>query len=150
MPNQNYRATNSVIRASNLLCPNLVIDQGILMIGPKSFVNNKCLESVVMPSSLKSIAFGAFKNCSNLHEVILNEGLTEIQDEAFENCLKLTSIVIPSSVCKVGNRAFFNCPNLKVVIFEGSDTVIGDDVFERCEITSEEGSCFNDSIHMYS
>ncbi len=50
----------------------------------------------------------AFRDCSNLKEVIIEEGITEIAENAFFNCVNLEIIDIPSSVRKIGTNAIRN------------------------------------------
>lgn len=54
------------------------------------------------------IAREAFRDCSNLKEVIIEEGITEIAENAFFNCTNLENIQIPSSVKKIGTNAVKN------------------------------------------
>ena len=95
------------------------------------------LTSIEIPSSITSINFYAFKNCSSLTNVTFEEGsqLTTIRKSAFENCSSLTSIEIPSSVTSIDFYAFENCSSLTNVTFEeGSQlTTIGRYAFSGCE-----------------
>ncbi len=57
---------------------------------------------------VEGIAREAFRDCSNLKEVIIEEGITEIAENAFFNCVNLENIEIPSSVKKIGTNAVKN------------------------------------------
>lgn len=58
--------------------------------------------------TVAGIAREAFRDCSNLKEVIIEEGITEIAENAFFNCVNLENIEIPSTVKKIGTNAVKN------------------------------------------
>jgi len=60
-----------------------------------------------IPSSVSSIANGAFHGCSVVKTIAIPQSVTSIGDDAFRNC-SLTSITIPSSVTDIGQFAFHN------------------------------------------
>ena len=66
---------------------------------------NSILESVTLPSSVRTINNGAFLNCTQLSSVTLNEGLTDIGSQAFTNT-NLTSLALPASLVYVSASAF--------------------------------------------
>jgi len=90
------------------------------------------LEEVVIPNSVKRIAYEAFKWCFKLKVVRFGTGLESIGNEAFYDCDKLKSIHIPGNLKTVGNGAFWGCSSLTAVQFPDTTTEIGLDVFERC------------------
>lgn len=59
-------------------------------------------------NDVEVIANSAFKNCSNLKNVIMPSSLKTIGDDAFNNCSMLNDITIPSTVSKIGENAFMN------------------------------------------
>jgi hypothetical protein len=79
------------------LSGNLVIPEGIETIGNCAF--NQCkITSVTLPSTIKRIEDGSFRNCSELTEVVIPASVTKIEWEgytagwnslAFRNCPKL-------------------------------------------------------------
>lgn len=90
-------------------------------------------EKLILPSTLKEIGHGAFRNCFGLHEIEFNEGLELIGDEAFEYCANLGTtyqkLKFPRSLKKIGNRAFYNCWNIGQVSLNEGLTKIGDEAF---------------------
>ena len=78
------------------------------------------IKEITMPSTLKTIGFGALMSCEKLEKVTLNEGLKTIDSCAFGGCPKLTEIIIPSTVDKLLEVAFRRSRNLKMVKFEGN------------------------------
>ncbi len=92
---------------------------------------------VIIPEEITEIGYGAFSDCSNVHEVIIPKSVTRIARRAFANCEELESIEIPDSVKEVGNEAFYNCQNLKKAVLPNSVTTISDSTFSMCVKLSE-------------
>lgn len=81
------------------------------------------ITSVVIPSSISTIAAGAFSNCTNLKSVELPNNLDGIGAASFANCRALESIEIPESVKSFGSNSqygfvsytFGGCSKLKTI-----------------------------------
>ena len=72
-------------------------DSQCTYIGECTFTNCSQLDSVVLPTNLKTIALSAFENCTSLKELNLPEGLTRIGQNALSNT-GITSLVLPRSI----------------------------------------------------
>ena len=103
----------------------IVIREGTVCISGECFWewSTTGLTSVTIPSSVRSIGFGAFYNCGRLTSINLPEGLKEIENTAFASCSSLTSVVIPASVTSFGARAFEWCYALGSISVEPGNTV---------------------------
>ena len=111
----------------------IVIPNGIEVIGPGAFSAHKELKGVEFPKSLKTIGNSAFINCSSLAEVKFSEGLRTIGLGAFYGCNSLNSIEFPESLQYIGSRAFGNCTALKGTICLPETMVqVYKDAFEGC------------------
>ncbi|MFR1523877.1 MAG: leucine-rich repeat domain-containing protein, partial [Bacilli bacterium] len=91
--------------------------------------------SVIVPStiggqSIVSIGANAFKNCTNLQEVIISNTVTNIDSSAFENCSYLQSVALPSSLVTIGSSAFKGCASLPSITIPNSVTNIDSSAFE--------------------
>lgn len=93
--------------------------------------NNKKIQKLVIPSSVKTICDEAFSFIDCLSEVVLNEGLISIGEFAFADCPLLTEIALPESFSDFNITSFentgieeltfgSNLTHLKLVDFEGS------------------------------
>lgn len=74
------------------------------------------LESITLPSSLKTISTGAFRNCKNLVSLNIPEGVIQIYKNAFWNCQDLENIFIPSTVKSIGSNILSGCDKLNIVV----------------------------------
>ena len=91
-------------------------DIPVKVINSSVFENNDTIVSIIIPSSVTTIGYRAFSDCSNLETVTIGENsqLTTIESYAFYNCSSLTSIYIPDSVITIGNNAFYDCSSLTI------------------------------------
>ena len=79
-----------------------------LVVGIAKEAFNSCshIESVILPSSLKSIGESAFLYCIRLKEINIPKGCETIGRSAFGNCRGLQKIVLPATLSSLGNNAF--------------------------------------------
>ena len=75
-------------------------------IGTIAFYENKNIQEVILPDTLRIIENNAFNLCENLEKITFPEGLERIDDNAFCNCLDLVSITVPNSIKYVGYGLF--------------------------------------------
>lgn len=90
-------------------CPGItevVLPEGLEMIGDQAFFHCSGLTNVVMSKNLKSIGNYAFTGCSVLANIILPESVETIGSHAFYDCKGLTEITIPRRVAEIGDYAF--------------------------------------------
>lgn len=91
----------------------------VTAIGSRAF-QSCTLETITIPSTIKSIATQAFSNCKQLRTVEIPEGVTEVGGAAFEWCEALTTIKIPSSVLTLGAHIFDSCKALSTIEYSGT------------------------------
>ena len=85
--------------------------------------------SIVLPSTLTSIADNAFYNCTRL-VTVTSTSLASIGNNAFQYCAGLTTISL-GNVTFIGTGAFNGCSNLGTVDLSKAET-IGDNAFSGC------------------
>lgn len=94
-------------------------------------------EEFTIPSTVKTIAKGAFSNHEQLKRVNLPEGIQEIGSQAFMNCKDLEEITIPSTVNEIEQETFSNNRRLRKVILNEGIQRIGYGAFQDCENLEE-------------
>ena len=110
-------------------CEYLEIDDETTDIGKNAF-NDTAITELSIPSKVKIIGGGAFKNNKSLVALHLEEGLERIEINAFVGC-DIRSVTIPSTVTYIGPNAFKGNYNLDKVNFPyGSEAIeIGAEAF---------------------
>ncbi len=107
------------------------------------YAPGKTATSFTIPSSVTSIGYSAFGDCTGLTSITISEGVTSIDDYAFSYCDGLTSVTIPGSVTSIGNYAFSGCTGLTSITIPSSVTSIGNSAFYGCSgltsVTISEG-----------
>lgn len=101
-------------------------------LGDYAFQKCNMLQSVVLPSGLKTIGTCAFGYCNYLADLQIPSGVTTIGSSAFSGCSMLKSMVIPSSVTSLGEFAFYGCTGLESVELPDELTSIGKATFHAC------------------
>lgn len=102
----------------------VVIPDGVLILGDHAFPATGAIRSVVIPGSVKEIR-GAFDGCKSLENVIIAIGVTIIGDSAFKNCSSLKNVTFPNSVTEIGQDAFNGCTSLVDVNLPDCLTTLG-------------------------
>ena len=104
---------NAIIetRSNTLIagCPTTIIPNSITSIGYYAFKGCSGLTSITIPNSVKNIGESAFYGCKGLTSITIPNSVENIGDSAFNGCESLTSITIPNSVKNIGESAFYGC-----------------------------------------
>lgn len=109
----NNRCFSGCIKLSIVVLPN-----SITTFGTYSFLTNKSLKCVILPSGISSIPQGAFAESIKLSRVSIPLSVTSIADYSFIYSYSLQNIYLPSSVSSIGNNTFNNCYSLVEVVHD--------------------------------
>ena len=90
---------------------------------------SQCSGDVVIPDGVRIIGDDAFYRCYELTGVTIPDSVTSIGAESFLYCEKLNAITIPDSVTNIGHYAFKSCSSLKDITLPNSLTYIGVQAF---------------------
>lgn len=75
-------------------------------------------------TGITSLANYAFQACTALESIVLPTSLTTIAAQVFRNCSSLSgTVVIPSSVTSIGNSTFAGCLSVENMTIESTSTV---------------------------
>lgn len=116
-------------------CENLKqikLPDGVIILEASAFKNCTNLVEVVVSKAPDSIGGDVFRGCTALQSVQLPEGMLTIESGMFNNCNSLEHIVIPEGVTRIGEAAFAGCNSLVTVTIPDSVTVIEKNAFREC------------------
>ena len=113
----------------NLDVKNIVIENGVTVIGKNTFEDCSYLETVTIADSVTSIGDNAFAGCESMTEAVIPDSVKEIGNGAFSGCVNLSSLELGNGLTSVGLGAFTDCNNLKGVTIPESVTSIGNIAF---------------------
>ena len=115
----------------------LIVSEGITGISADVFSDCTYLESVSLPSSLKTIGERAFKNCHSLKSITIPEGTESIGDEAFSSCVGMGYAVLPSTIKNFGGYIFDFCFSMFYAELSEGIKEIPEGMFMRCYTLSD-------------
>ena len=110
---------------------NVIVKEDITTICTLAFANTP-VQTVQLPSTLTTIRYGAFQNCTALKQITLPESMTFIEGGAFQNCSAISSILVPQNVTYLGASAFSGCTSLTSATLPQAITRISSGLFENC------------------
>lgn len=111
---------------------NVVIPDGIVIIGREAFSECKNIKTVTIPSSVKTISEKAFMNIESLEEVVFSEGLEIIENRAFFGCKKLRKADLPNSLKRMDFAVFYFCEKLEKIEFGKKLKRLEANITHRC------------------
>ena len=109
------------------------VKEGVTALPNNAFYSANKLESVVLPTTLKTIGEYSFYNCISLKAVTIPEETESIGRNAFDNCVALTKVVMNDSLKTIGNSAFEGCEVLASIEIPDTVTTIGSYAFQDCK-----------------
>lgn len=89
---------------------------------------------VIIPNTVTTIDYNAFKNFVNLKNVVLSNKLTTISERAFAGCTSLETIKIPNTVNYIGESAFYKTSSLKEITINSPEIELGKSCFSNSGI----------------
>ena len=91
------------------------VNENTVYIGEYAFENNKSIEKVNLPNTIKRIGLEAFYGCESLKEIDLPEGILSIEEDAFRLCTGLNKISLPKSL-DIDLYDYFNIYNENLIV----------------------------------
>ncbi|MBR4529096.1 MAG: InlB B-repeat-containing protein [Lachnospiraceae bacterium] len=101
----------------------VTVGEGITGLADYSFSNCEKLQTVSLPTTLKTIGERTFAGCGALTALTLPSGLTSIDKYALSNCSGLTAITFPASLTTIGSFVLSGCTGLTQIINQSNTTI---------------------------
>ena len=110
-----YKDTVLIKADSSVVSGNITVKSGTTCIADHAFESCTEIVTVILPSTLKGIGGGTFRNCTNLEKADLSA--TKIKTlpncdtqpyvyGTFQNCTNLSEVLLPSTLESIGEGAF--------------------------------------------
>ena len=93
-------------------------------------------KDIVIPDGIKIIGKNAFEWCEDIVSVYIPDSVTEIEPDAFYGCKSLETVRFSANLARIGEYAFARCEDLKAISLPCFLEFIGDAAFEWCSIES--------------
>lgn len=97
----------------------------------KKAFQNTAIESIALPTGLKTVGEYAFLGCTSLKTASFPTGLTEIGLSAFSGCTALMPVTFPESLVSIGGSAFYGCISMPYVYIPITVRELGASVFNN-------------------
>ena len=167
------KQSSSDLEGSMYGCVNLLaveLNEGLERIGGGFMRNNRAVQSINIPKSLKWIGRYAFINCGGLEENLYLPNLekidadgafyntnigkirclgrisglpSEYNDGIFASCANLTEAILPDTLTSMGDGTFKRCSSLRTVIVNAVvPPVISYETFAYTPLRSGEGAIY--------
>ena len=117
--------------SKDVIIPSTIRSYNVVGIKENAF-NNTDITSVEIPSSVRYINKGAFRNTEKLKSVTFKNNLDTLSEYVFYGCSALTSITIPNRVETIESNAFSGCTNLTSITLPSNLKTIGSNAFYEC------------------
>lgn len=124
---------------TNVVVPSEIEGIPVTELGSNAFINNKKVESVVIPDSVVSLMGrnhtgndGVFKGCSSLKYVVIPETIDVLPEGCFYGCSSLEDVVLPSGIKEIPAFAFYKCSSLTSIVIPDGVNYIGRNAFGQC------------------
>ena len=113
----------------------VIVQGGTTTICTLAFANTP-VQKVQLPSTLTTIRYGAFQNCSALSSILVPQNVTYLGASAFSGCTSLTSATLPQAITRISSGLFENCSSLTTVQASSALTSIGSRAFAETSALS--------------
>ena len=101
-----FEIENGILKKYHGSAADVVIPDGVTIVGEGAFFGCKSLTSVVIPDGVTTIGYAAFNTCTSLTSVVIPDSVTIIKSCAFYGCKSLPSLIIPDCVTNIEAASF--------------------------------------------
>ena len=112
----------------------VIFEEGTTEILPGILEYSYGLTDIVIPESVTSVGYKAFKECTALKQITIPKSVTAIGDEMLSGCTALTECTLPEGITEIPKECFLNCKSLEGITIPASVTELGESAFEASGI----------------
>ena len=118
---------------TDIIIPDLFTAIGSSAFFSRDFYTNegRTINSIVIPSSIKSIEDRAFKNVTFNSSVIIPDSVTSLGEECFADAKFNSSFEMPDSITSLGTKCFQGCEFSSDVTLSNGLTTLGERCFDN-------------------
>ena len=117
-----------ICKNMNLL-DTIVLPSSVKSLGQCAFMYCTNLKSINLPVTQKTLPVSFFEGCTSLESIELPATLTTISTDAFYGCTKLANVNLHEGITTINLRAFYNC-KLDTIVIPSTVTSIGNGAFK--------------------
>lgn len=121
-----------LVRYNGYTQKDVIIPEGISVIGETAFQGMNNIESVYIPEGVELIGEGAFSGCKNLQSLHIPDSVETIDRDGFNGCIGLKSVTLPDSIKNIESGAFAGCINLETINIPQRTELLPWRIFEGC------------------
>lgn len=121
-----------LVRFNGYTRKDIMIPEGITVIGENAFQGMNNIESVHIPKGVEKISAGAFSGCKNLKTVNIPDGVEIVDRDVFNGCINLKEISFPESIRNIEAGAMTGCIRLESVNIPKRTELLPWRIFEGC------------------
>ena len=111
------------------LLDTIVLPSSVRSLGQYAFMNCSKLKSINLPVTQKTLPVSFLEGCTSLESIELPATLTTISTDAFYGCTKLAKVHLHEGITTIYLRAFYNC-KLDTIVIPSTVTSIGGAAFK--------------------
>lgn len=127
------------------------IPSSVTSIADGAFCNCRNLTNIQVPNGVTSLGNDVFYGCTNLTDIKLPDGITSVGDNTFSQCVNLIELVLPKEVKSIGNFAFYSCFRMKKIEMPKGIVSVHEDAFIDCDEQILVLRCYSDSVaHLFA
>ena len=128
-------ASDKSFDQTSVSIPSHYLGKPVTELDDGAFRNNKTLNSITLPNTLKKIGSSAFAGCTSLKTIDVPDSVEQIDSLTFSGCTNLTSAQLHTGLKIIKNNAFERCGLTSIRVPEGV-TSIGYNAFCDCTMLS--------------
>ena len=127
-----------IVYANNTVCgykyettdyTDIEIKEGTKSIADGAFADCTYIKSVNIPDSVINTGYSIFEGCTSLENIVFSDSMTSVNGSSFWNCSSLKSVTFPQNIKCIGSSAFHQNNELESVTFLSEELEIKYDAF---------------------